>query len=222
MNLYFVVSTSQRELSKGVNLMVPLWVVLIAILVGCASVPDDHRIDNFPMYGQPAIQRPNFLKKADEDFITEASSGLGSREAASKAWAAKADEYMNKRDYHYAMRRYNQSWLLNPNNYQPHWGFGRIMLERGKLGESLSRFEKAKELLDDQYQKVALLADTGSAYSVKANQLPKDKAQERADSFRLANENFQQSISLDPSYTKCYFVWARSLYWEERYADAWE
>jgi hypothetical protein len=45
-----------------------------------------NRIDNIPMYGQPEIPRPDFLKKADEDFIKQAVAGLGSREKASEAW----------------------------------------------------------------------------------------------------------------------------------------
>jgi len=37
---------------------------------------------------------------------------------------------MSEGNLDYAMRRYNQSWLLNPNNYQPYWGFGRILLQQ--------------------------------------------------------------------------------------------
>lgn len=91
-------------------------------LSGCATGSSEQRIDNIAMYGQPEIARPDFLKKADEDFIKQATSGFGSREAASKAWFAEAEKFMSQRNLDFAMRRYNQSWLLNPNNYQPYWG----------------------------------------------------------------------------------------------------
>ena len=120
-----------------------------------ALVAQEQRIDSIPMYGQPAIPRPDNLKKADEDFIKEAVAGLGSREAASKAWFAQGEEYMQRRDLDYAMRRYNQSWLLNPGNYQPYWGFGRVMLERGKFEEAIQHLDKAKSLVDDQHGKAA-------------------------------------------------------------------
>src|SRR5262245_60710293 len=125
--------------------------VLLSGVIGaslCSVSAQEQRIDNIPMYGQPAIPRPERLKKTDEDFIKEATAGFGTREAASKAWYAQGEEYMQRRDFDFAMRRYNQSWLLNPNNYQPYWGFGRAMLERGKIDEAIQHLEKAKDLVD--------------------------------------------------------------------------
>jgi len=87
----------------------------LIVLSGCVS-GGGTRIDNFPMYGQPGIERPEFLKKADAEFIEKAVSGIGSREDASEVWWHEADRYMNEGNLDYAMRRYNQSWLLNPNN----------------------------------------------------------------------------------------------------------
>ena len=119
---------------------------LIAVS-GCATGPTEQRIDNIPMYGQPEIPRPDFLKKADEDFIKQATSAIGSREAASKAWYAEAERFMSQGNLDFAMRRYNQSWLLDPNNYQPYWGFargafldeeGNEIVPHGKVGR---RFE---------------------------------------------------------------------------------
>jgi len=152
------------------------------LLAGCAT-PSGERIDNIPMYGQPEIPRSEVLKKADEDFINQAVAGLGSREVASRAWATEADKYMAEGNLDFAMRRYNQSWLLNPLNYQTYWGFGRVMLERGKVDEAIDHLEKAKQLSDDQYQKVALLADTATAYSVKADRTPVEHSAERARYF---------------------------------------
>jgi hypothetical protein len=65
------------------------------------------------MYGQPEIPRPDFLKKADEVFIKQAVAGLGSREKASEAWWLEGEKYMAQGNLDFAMRRYNQSWLLN-------------------------------------------------------------------------------------------------------------
>lgn len=194
-------------------------IIATTILVSCATSPES-RIDNVPMYGQPQIPRPQVLKAADEVFINQAVAGLGSREIASKAWAAQADKYIAENNLDFAMRRYNQSWLLNPNNYQPYWGFGRVMLEWGKIDESLEHFEKAKVLIDDQYQKVALLTDMATAYSVKANRTAEPA--ERAKYFDQANKLFGESIAIDPQYPNSWRSWARSLYFEGRYAEAWE
>lgn len=188
---------------------------------GCAANCGT-RIDAIPMYGQPGIERPEVLKKADEEFIKEASSGFGSREAASKVWHAQAEKYMREGNTVYAMRRYNQSWLLNPNNYQPYWGFGRIAAEQGKLDEGIGYLEKAKSLCDDKYQKVALLADAGTIYSYKAESIPEDRHDERARYFALADQNFLESTTLDPSYADSWLRWSQSNYREGKYTEAWE
>ncbi|WP_132920900.1 tetratricopeptide repeat protein [Sulfurirhabdus autotrophica] len=191
-------------------------------LSGCASAPAEKRIDNIPMYGQPAIPRPDFLKQADEDFIKQASEGFGNREAASKAWFAQAEQFVAKDDLDFAMRRYNQSWLLNPNNYQPYWGFGRVMLQRGKFEEAIQYLEKSKQLADDPFQKTALLSDLGSAYSAQAESTPMEKVQDRARLFSLANQNFSESTALDPTYGNSWRRWAMSSYEQGNYAGAWE
>jgi Tfp pilus assembly protein PilF len=192
------------------------------LLASCATTPSEPRVDNLPMYGQPTIPRPEALKKGDEEFIKQAAVSLGSREAASKAWNTQAEEFMSKGDLDYAMRRYNQSWLLNPDNYQPYWGFGRVLLERDKLDESILYFEKAKQLINDPYQKVALLSDAGIAYSFKANSFSADRADERARYFKLANQHFMESTRLDSKYTNAWERWANSLYREGKYAESWE
>lgn len=197
-------------------------VALAVLFSGCAAGPAGQRIDNIPMYGQPQIPRPDFLKKADEDFIKQASSAFGgSREEASKAWWAQAEKFMSQGNMDYAMRRYNQSWLLNPNNYQPYWGFARVMLERDKIDEAIAYLESAKKLCDDPYQKVALLSDTGTAYSYKAAGLPESLSTDRGRYFLLASKSFQEVIKLDPKYANAWERWAHSLYREGRYSDSW-
>jgi len=192
----------------------------ITILNGCAS-GGGTRIDNIPMYGQPEIARPDFLKKADAEFIERAASGIGSREEASKAWGAQGDRYMQEGNLDYAMRRYNQSWLLNPNNYQPYWGFGRVMVATDRHEEAFKYFKKANELINDPYQKPALLTDTAVAYHNKANSLPEDQKQDRKKYFDLANKYFEKSIKADPTYSKGWLKWAYSLYFQGNYAASW-
>lgn len=190
------------------------------ILFGCVS-DGGTRIDNVPMYGQPKTERPAFLKKADEDFIQEASSGLGSREAASRAWHAEGERFMAEGNLDYAMRRYNQSWLLNPDNYQPYWGFARVMVAKRQYDEAFKYFDRAKELIDDPYEKPALITDQAIAYHNKASTLPKYQAGEKAKYYSLANSLFEESTKLDPTYSKPWLKWAYSLYFQQDYPAAW-
>lgn len=185
----------------------------LVLLAGCAS-SGGTRIDYIPMYGQPEVERPAALKEADDDFIKKASSGFGSREEASKAWWAQAEKFMSEGNIDYAMRRYNQSWLLNPDNYQPYWGFARVMLEQNKTDDAIKYLEKAEDLIDDPYQKVALLADMGSAYTYKGKQ--------DSSYFSKANKKFSESIGIDSSYPNSWRRWAYSLYEQGDYIGAWE
>ena len=179
------------------------------VIAGCATSTTMARIDNIPMYGQPATPRPETLQKADEDFIKRAIAGFGgSREAASEAWYAEGDRFIRELNLDYAMRRYNQSWLLNPKNYQPYWGFARVMVQQDRFKKAIRYFETALKLCNDDYQKVALLSDAGVAYSFSGN-------------FEDANERFQESTTLDPKYANAWFRWSQSLHREGNFAEAW-
>jgi tetratricopeptide (TPR) repeat protein len=190
-------------------------------LSGCATPTGNPRIDNLPMYGQPEMARPEALRKADDEFIAGAAGEFGgNRKLASEAWAKEADDQMARSNLDFAMQRYNQSWLLNPENYKPYWGFGRVMLERDLFDESIKHFERAKELCKDNYQRVALLADTATAYAYKARSLIGSSA-ESERFFRLANENFDEGTTLDPTYASAWRRWAMVLYAQGDYAEAW-
>lgn len=211
----------EKKMNKRIYRVAGFLISLMLLSGGCATTSGT-RIDNIPMYGQPQIERPDFLKKADGDFIKQATEGFGSREAASKAWHAQAEKFMREGNIDYAMRRYNQSWLLNPNNYQPYWGFARIVAEQGKLDDAIAYLEKAKRLCDDNYQKVALLADAASIYSYKADSLPKELRDERVRYFALADQNFLESTGLDPTYSDSWLRWSHSKFREGKYTGAWE
>ena len=200
----------------------PTLFFVAALVAGCASVSPEKRIDTVPMYGQPEIPRPDSLKKADEDFVREAAAGLGTREKASHVWWLQAEDFLAKGDLDYAMRRYNQAWLLDPTSYRPYWGFARVMVERDRYDESIKFCEKAKQLIDDNYQKVALLTDCGGVYTAKASSTSAADTTGRSHFFNLANEQFKQAIALDATYGNAYRRWAISLYRQEQYGRAWE
>ena len=193
--------------------------ILISNLVSCVTNSSRNaRIDNIPMYGQPEIVRPDFLKKGDEEFIKTVINKFGDRKKASTLWWQQGDSFANEGNLDYAMRRYNQSWLLDPNNYQPYWGFGRVMLQQRKYNESIKYFEKSKILINDNYQKVALLSDYGSVLSFSAkNTTDKNK---QNSLYRKAEANFLESIKLDPKYGKTWLQWALSLYQEGNYIES--
>ena len=191
-----------------------------AVLVGCASAPSGTRVDNIPMYGQPAVQRPDFARKADEDFIRDATAAIGDRKKAGKVWADQADAFMNAGNLDFAMRRYNQSWLLDPDSYRPYWGFTRVLAQQGKYDEAQPFIERAKRLVDDPYQKVAVISDAGNIYALMAEK-HKDNPSKRAEYLALANRHYEESAALDPKYPNTWAWWAWTAYSEGKYPEAW-
>jgi len=198
-----------------------LWLFILG-MVGCASFSNENRIDDMPMYGQPEVVREEYRQKADAAFIKDAANGFGgNRKMASAAWAKEAEAHFNKRNLHYAMRRYNQSWLLDPENYQPYVGFGRITLARREYDDAFKHFKRAIELINDPFQKPVLLANTAVAYHNKANSLDNSQAKERERYFDWANSYFEESTQLDPSYPNSWASWAYSLFRQGKYEESW-
>ncbi len=206
----------------GIGVKCLRWSAVI-ILAGCATQSAVQPDEILPMYGQPGIARSAEQLRHDEEFIKQAAASFsGSRERASIALWREGDAKMSRGNLDLATKFYNQSWLLNPNNYQPYWGFGRVMAQREKPDEAIRYLEKSLQLIDDPYQKVALLSDTAMVYSQKAFYTPKDNAAERERWFQVANRNFEQSTRMDASYPNSWRGWARSLFMEGRYSEAWD
>ena len=175
------------------------------------------------MYGQPALPRPALHKAADERFIREAAAGFGGdRKAASKGWASEGDRYMNEGNLDFAMRRYNQAWLLDPDNHQAYWGFGRVLLERDQMDEAITHFERARALCNDHCDKAALVTDLATAFSYKAAAARARDAAAAASAFGSANARFAEATTLDATYGQGWLRWSHSLYREGDYAGAWE
>jgi len=172
------------------------------------------------MYGYPDIKKTAAQEQGDKIFIEAVSAKNGSREKASEVFAVEAWRNLRARYNANAMRRFNQSWLLNPDNYQPYWGFGALLWEEGNADEAIKYYNKALLMIDDNEEKPRLLTDTARAYSKKGfTAADKIKSKEY---FGRANSLFNEALTLDPHYDNAYRDWPRSLYLEGKYKKAWE
>jgi tetratricopeptide (TPR) repeat protein len=172
------------------------------------------------MFGQPGITRPDELKRADELFIATAIAKYGNRNAASSASVARGWSAIRSGNPAMALRRFNEGWLLNPENPGAFWGFGAVLSGQGRLAEAIEQLETARELMKDQKQLVQLLADIGAVRSAYAAGLPRDQELERAQQFNVANQRFADSLEIDPTYARSWRAWAISLFDQERYSEA--
>jgi tetratricopeptide (TPR) repeat protein len=187
---------------------------------GAASAAQDTNPDALPMFGQPAITRPDELKKADELFIATAIAKYGNRNAASRASVAQGWSAIRSGNPAMALRRFNEGWLLNPENPGAFWGFGAVLSEQGRLAEAIKQLETSRGLMKDEKQLVQLLADIGAVRSAYAAGLPRDQELERVQQFSAANQRFAESLEIDSEYARSWRAWAISLYEQERYSEA--
>jgi tetratricopeptide (TPR) repeat protein len=183
------------------------------IVAGCASTDNGPRIDNVPMYGQPAIPRPDFLRAADANFVAKASAGFGGdRKVASKAWSQQGEKFLEQRNLDFAMRRYN--------HYEVYWGFGRIMVETDRFEEGVRFLKEAIERCDDPVQIPAVYSGLGVAYGYWGDSMSPDRVADRTNAYAGADEAFATSVRLDPKYGNGWKRWSISLATRGRFGEA--
>ncbi len=132
----------------------------LLFLAACSSPPPPIPVDARPMYGAPEIPRPTLLRQADTRFIETAAAGFGGdRKLASLSWTGQGDRLLASGNLDDATRRYNEAWLLDPENFEVHEGFARVLVARGQTAAALRHFRKAIELCPDATERAALTAE---------------------------------------------------------------
>jgi len=61
------------------------------------------------------------------------------------------------------MHRFNQAWLLAPNNPEVHWGFGSVLHDREKMCEAMKHYDTALRV--GRYMS-GLYPDAGRVFSL--------------------------------------------------------
>lgn len=194
---------------------------LLGTVDGATAAKSD-RVDNLPMYGQPQLARPPAMKKADAAFVKKVIKDFGpDLRAASNAWCEVGADFLQKGNLDFALRRFNQAWLLDPKNYEPFWGFGRAMLELDRFDEAVTHFETALSLCDDERQRVALLSDAATAFSYQAKLSASLTQEQRDAAFAKADRYYEECTRRDPSYANGWLRWAMALEREGKFEHAW-
>lgn len=84
-----------------------------------------------PMYGD--VNRAAKLNEKDAAFIASLEKSGKKRQDVAKEVLAAAWAHFRKTEYAQAIRRFNQAWLLDPENGDCYHGFALITLVRDKL-----------------------------------------------------------------------------------------
>lgn len=172
-----------------------------------------------PMYGGLDRQADPVLKGADDALIEGATREFGSREAASERFVDQGFRYYFQDDLSTAMRRFNQGWLLNPNNPDVYYGFTAVLNDREEFCDARKFVEKAFEL--GLQRKAEELADAGRVHVLCAVQDKSLSDEMKAAYVKRSSEYYTEALKLQPNSAYVYGSWASASYWLGDYATAW-
>jgi tetratricopeptide (TPR) repeat protein len=110
----------------------------LAMICFAPAKADPLPVNQQPMYG--GVEKTNAMKRADAEFIARIESmgvtrAEGARKIIDNAWA-----YFFKGDVASAMSRFNQAWLLDPENGDAYHGFAVVMAQRGEPAAAAEKF----------------------------------------------------------------------------------
>jgi len=181
-------------------------------------------INEIPMYGN--IPPTEALKKCNEEFIKEMTQRAGGREAGSQEAIKLAWDYYRKGDQRTAMKRFNQAWLLNPNNAEAFFGFAFLNSVQGKIDEAIPFYKKCLEISPNHQ---LALANLGRAYKEKAYLLyrkkrldyPDEEVKKITSKGLIFFEKASQVAGDSSNLGYIYYEWALALEFNCEYAKAW-
>lgn len=200
--------------------------LLFSFSVGAEQ--DEVRIDEIPLYGGMDRSKVEELKKADEEFIADVIKEYGSKEAASQAFVRQGFAYYQFDQLGVAVRRFNQAWLINPDNPEVYHGLASVMYDQGDNCGSMGMFEKGL-VLDTSVlnaSEAGFLADAAMVISLCAldNSHSKKESQElteKSDHLFLKAETLANATDVPISHY-VYDKWWQALYWRGDYQESWE
>ncbi len=118
----------------------------MALVAGCAHAdPVSPHIELLPMYGtDEGVQKTEAMRAADEQFIATILGKGYTRETGARKSIELGWSYFLKGDRDTAMKRFNQAWLLNPQNGDAIHGMAVVCAERHCKPEKVeSLFKRA-------------------------------------------------------------------------------
>ena len=186
-------------------------ILLAAALIFCASfsLADDRNL--LPKYG--SLPRTKWQKAADDVFISGMDKDYHrDLKKASEDMAARGWHYLAQGDLEDAMRRFNQSWLLDHKNGHALWGMAAIEASTGKFDDSLKLFTEAEKSVGKE---INFSVDYANALGMAGAELKDDML------LKFAFNRFEHNYEKAPQNTKNLQNWAMTLFRIGKYSEAW-
>ncbi|MGE8656968.1 MAG: hypothetical protein ACN6O8_09490 [Achromobacter sp.] len=170
------------------------------------------------MYGGLDRSAPA-VKAADDKLIADATHAFGSRANAARAWVEQGYRFYQANQLGMATRRFNQAWLMNPDNAEVYTGFAAVLHDQNRFCDAMKMMETALSLKPPSFQGV--YADAGRIAARCAAQGRGLSGPERAAMIARSDALFRNGERVEPDKAYLYNAWASAYYWNGQYADAW-
>jgi len=141
-----------------------------------------------PEYGH--VPKTDAQKQADKEFIEDAIKQNGTPHNASEHLVELGFKYFNRGDIKTAMYRFNQAWLLDPNNENIYWGFGAVYFNFKDYEAAIKSYDQG---LGINPKSSNILTDKATIYMAMLN----DKFDQNV--LNKAIDLFDKSYSIDPT-----------------------
>ncbi|QDL36363.1 tetratricopeptide repeat protein [Rhodoferax sediminis] len=194
----------------------------LLLLSGCLAISPVNqgtRIDEAPMYEGIDRSKVQELKAADERFISDATTQFGSRERASALWVNQGYKYYKQDQLGMAMRRFNQAWLLNPENPEVYAGFGAVLHDQGKNCAAMEMMKKALTLHPPTLQ--GIYSDAARITTLCAVSDTTLSPEVKAELIARSETLYKKAEEVEPDKRYIYTSRATAYYWRGQYSEAW-
>jgi Tfp pilus assembly protein PilF len=183
-----------------------------------SQIAEAQPADQIPMYGGQDRNADATLRAADEKLIADTTRHYGSREKASAAFVGNGFAYSERGDLANAMRRFNQAWLLDPNNPEVYFGFGAVLHDLEKYCDASIQFDKAASF--GRYVQ-GMLPDFARVLVLCSVQDKSLGAAARAAMLDRADSLYAEALIKEPNKGYVHASMSSAFYWRGKYSEAW-
>jgi tetratricopeptide (TPR) repeat protein len=183
--------------------------MLVCALLCVVSLWSQAQINLQPKYGGQTKNAAQLA--ADADFLASMDKMFDNdRAKAAEEVAARGWTLYRRGQQDDAMRRFNQAWLLNPENGSALWGMAAMEMSKERIASGRALFEEAARTMS---QDIDFQAD----YARNKAELSESESDLEAVWLEFARIHAKA-----PNHTLNLQNWAISYFAVERYREAWE
>ncbi len=166
-----------------------------------------------PMYGGEDRKNNPALLKKDNEFIVKTTRSFSSRKHAAEGYVERGFQMYSQNKFDDAMQRFNQAWLLNPDNAYIYLGYGLLYNNEKKPCKAMAMFMQAHKqgLIESGFLADYAYTTTNCALT-KKTPLQKELFSEANDLHDRARQTPNKALQ-----AYAYHSWAKSYFLQNNF-----